>query len=140
MVSHRCSVFVDEGVLDLNYIPDKLPHREEELRLLNTLFDFIVKAPYEMSQRAVIIGGVGTGKTALAQRFGRNMVDAAQRRRFDIKYIHVNCRELRGSLFMVLRRVVKVLKPEFPERGYAASELLDKRWVILSYQSSRATP
>ena len=125
------TVFIDEGVLDINYIPGKLLHREEELRLLETLYDSIVSAPYEMSIRSIIVGGVGTGKTALAQTFGKTIQEKAARRRINVRYLHVNCRELRGKFFMVLQRVVKILKPQFPERGYAANELLSIIMQIL---------
>lgn len=125
-------LIIDEGVLDINYIPSKLLHREGELRSLRTSYDFILSAPYEMSQRAIIVGGVGSGKTALARVFGRWLRDEAKRKRLRVEYIHVNCRELRGSLFMVLRRVVKTLRPEFPERGYAPNELMETLMQLLS--------
>jgi len=124
-------LFSDEGVLDINYVPQGLVHREEEQRLLRLFFDFMLTAPYEMSQRAIIVGGVGSGKTALAQVFGRWLRDEAKKRRVKASYVHVNCRELRGSLFMVLRRVVKALRPDFPERGYAANELMEILMQIL---------
>ncbi len=136
-VSRKRSVFVDEGILDLNYIPDQLLHRGEELHLLRALFDFIITAPYEMSQRAIIVGGVGSGKTVLAQSFGRELTRDAERRRVKVRYIHVNCRELRGSLFMVLRRVVKALRPEFPDRGYAANELLEILMQLLDEEDTQ---
>ena len=121
---HR-SVFKDKAILDIHFIPDILVHREKELRLLNAFYDHMITAPFEMSQRAIIIGGIGSGKTVLAQYFGRILRDKTTKRRIKTEYIHVNCRELRGSLFMVLSRVVKRLRPDFPERGYAATELLD---------------
>ncbi|MBA7604097.1 AAA family ATPase [Candidatus Bathyarchaeota archaeon] len=125
------SVFVDDTVLDINHIPPKLLHREPELRFLNNIFRFIIDTPYEMSQRAVIIGGVGSGKTALAQRFGRDLEEEAKRRRVKAKYIHVNCREVRGSLFMALNRAVRRLRPNFPDRGFSADELLATLMRIL---------
>jgi cell division control protein 6 len=121
---HR-SVFKDKAILDIHFIPDILVHRDKELRLLNAFFDHMITAPFEMSQRAIIIGGVGCGKTVLAQYFGRMLREKTAKRHVNSKYIHVNCREVRGSLFMVLSRVVKSLRPEFPERGYAAIELLN---------------
>jgi cell division control protein 6 len=102
-MSHSRSVFIDKAVLDFNYIPKRLLHRDDEAKFLSGLFRFIVDTPYEMSQRVLIIGGVGSGKTALAQRFGLDLLTEAKRRRVRAEYIHVNCRENRGSLFMVLQ-------------------------------------
>ena len=130
-MSHPRSVFADEGVLDINYVPPSLPHRGEELRFLKSLFRFVIEAPYEMSQRAVIVGGVGSGKTVLAQRFGLDLKREAERRRVRADYIHVNCRENRGSLFMILHQAVRKLRPQFPDRGYSANELLDTLIRIL---------
>ncbi len=130
-------IFVDEGVLDINYVPPRLLHRDEELRLMRLLFDYMLTAPYEMSQRAIIVGGVGSGKTALAQIFGRWLRDEAKKRRVKAIFIHVNCRELRGSLFMVLRRVVKTLKPDFPDRGYAANELMETLMQLLDEENTQ---
>ncbi|MGD2201661.1 MAG: ORC1-type DNA replication protein [Candidatus Bathyarchaeota archaeon] len=131
------SVFVDEAVLDFNFVPPKLLHRDEELRFLTSLFRFVIEAPYEMSQRALIVGGVGSGKTVLAQRFGVNLMDEAKRRRVKAEYIHVNCRENRGSLFMTLQRAVRKLRPNFPDRGYSSNELLDTLMNILDEEETQ---
>lgn len=124
-------IFVDETVLDLNYLPRTLLHREGEMRLLRSLFSYLLTAPREMSQRIVILGGVGVGKTALAQRFGLDLVEEAERRRLRVGYLYVNCREVRGSLFLALRRVVRAFKPEFPERGYSVDDLLEALMILL---------
>ncbi|MFB0558134.1 MAG: Cdc6/Cdc18 family protein [Candidatus Bathyarchaeia archaeon] len=136
-MSRPRSVFVDEGVLDINYVPIRLLHREAELRFLTELFRFVTDTPYEMSQRAIMVGGVGTGKTALAQRFGLNLMEEAKRRRIKAKYIHVNCREKRGSLFMTLNQAVRELRPNFPDRGYSANELLDTLMRILDEEDQQ---
>ena len=49
------SVFVDEGILDLNYVPPSLIHREDELRLLTGLFRFVLAAPYEEATRLCLV-------------------------------------------------------------------------------------
>jgi cell division control protein 6 len=118
------SVFRDETKLDINYVPHRLPHRDKELRLLTEFSSFMLQFPGKMAQRVLIVGDVGTGKTALSQRFGVDIIREANERGINLRYVHVNCREYRGSLFLILQHVVSVFHPNFPKRGYSAEELL----------------
>ena len=120
----RPTVFKDETPLSLEFIPRNLPHRDDQMRFLTQLFRFSLDSPFSTSQRVLITGDVGTGKTVLAQRFGTDLVKAAKGRKVNLQYVHVNCREAKGSLFMILKRVLTQFEPEFPKRGFAPEELL----------------
>jgi cell division control protein 6 len=135
-VSARRSVFKDETKLDINYVPPKLPHREAELRLLMEFFSFALQSPGKMAQRVLITGDVGTGKTALSQRFGANIMSEANKHGISLRYIHVNCRECHGSLFLILQHTVSIFHPNFPKRGYSAEEILNSFTQILDEQDS----
>jgi cell division control protein 6 len=121
--SHQ-SVFKDEAKLDINYVPSRLPHREKEHRLLMEFFDFLLRFPEKMTQRVIITGDVGTGKTAIAQRFGADITLEANKLGVNLRYVHVNCREYRGKLFLILQHALAVFRPSFPKRGYSAEEVL----------------
>jgi cell division control protein 6 len=123
-VKFRQSVFKDEAKLDINFIPSRLPHREKEHRLLMEFFDFLLRFPERMSQRVIITGDVGTGKTALAQRFGTDITLEANKAGVKLRYVHVNCREYRGKLLLILQHAIAVFHPTFPKRGYSAEEVL----------------
>jgi cell division control protein 6 len=135
-VSQYRSVFKDETKLDINYVPYNLPHRQTELRLLTEFFGFILQSPEKMAQRVVITGDVGTGKTALSHRFGANVTREASKRGIKFRYIHVNCREYRGSLFLILQHAVSIFHPNFPKRGYSAEELLGTLMQILDEENA----
>jgi len=124
VVPHQ-SVFKDEAKLDINYVPRRLPHRENEHRLLMEFFNFLLQFPERMTQRVIITGDVGTGKTALAQRFGTDLTLEANKRGIKFRYVHVNCREYRGKLFLILQHALSVFRPNFPKRGYSAEEALE---------------
>ncbi len=136
MMSQYKSVFKDETKLDINYVPYKLPHRDRELRLLTEFFSFILHAPGKMAQRIVIAGDVGSGKTVLSQRFGMNATREAEKRGINLHYVHVNCREYHGSLFLILYHAVSVFHPSFPKRGYSAEELLQILLQVLDEQDA----
>jgi cell division control protein 6 len=117
-------VFKDESKLDINFVPSRLPHREREHRLLMEFFDFLLRFPERMAQRVIITGQVGTGKTVLAQRFGADITSEANKKGMRLRYVHVNCREYRGSLLLILQQAVAVFRPNFPKRGFSAEEIL----------------
>ena len=134
----RRSVFKDESKLDINFIPRRLPHREKEHRLLMEFFGFLLRYPDRMAQRIIITGEVGTGKTALAQRFGADITSEGGKLRLNIRYIHVNCREYRGSLLLILQHAVAVFRPTFPKRGFSAEEILSTLAQCLDEENAYA--
>ena len=123
-MSFSHSVFKDESKLDLNFVPGNLPHREKEHRLLMEFFSFLLRIPDKMAQRVIVTGEIGTGKTALCQKFGSDITLEAHKRNINLHYVHVNCREYRGKLLLVLQHALTVLKSKFPLRGYASEEVL----------------
>ncbi len=135
-MSSRRSVFKDEAKLDINYIPQTLPHREKERRLLMEFFSFLTRCPDRMSQRVIITGDVGTGKTVLAQNFGASVTSEANKRAIKFRYVHVNCREYRGSLQPILHKAVTIFRPKYPPRGYSADEVLSTLMQILDEENS----
>lgn len=130
------SVFRDETKLDINYVPHDLPHREKELHLLMNFFSFILRFPGKMTQRIIRTGGVGTGKTVLSKRFGADITREANKKGINLRYVHVKCREYRGSLFLIIQHTVKIFHPNFPRRGYSAEELRDILLQILDEENA----
>ncbi len=118
------SIFKSEEPLSLEFIPAKLPHRENQLKFLAELFRSVIDRPGTTSPKVLITGDIGTGKTVLVTRFGTDMARTAKTLKLNIRYIHINCREYRGSLFMILKRVLQTFNPSFPQRGFSSEELL----------------
>jgi cell division control protein 6 len=71
-----------------------------------------------------VTGDVGTGKTALCQRFGADITVEAHKRGVSLRYVHVNCREYKGKLSLIIQHAVGILRPTFPKRGFSSEEIL----------------
>ncbi|MFX1598264.1 MAG: ORC1-type DNA replication protein, partial [Promethearchaeota archaeon] len=103
--------------------PDRLPHREKELKKLIQFFKAVIEQPGTVSQKVIIAGNVGSGKTAMSKLFGHWMERVAQHRGINLKYVHVNCRRKKTS-FLTLVNIVRAINPHIPQRGFSSGELL----------------
>jgi cell division control protein 6 len=126
----RRSVFKSEQFLSIDYVPENLPHRQAELRILAQNFKTLISSPGRTSQRFIIEGPVGTGKTAATKRFAEQIVQAADRRDIRLHKIHINCR-VNKTAYLVFLRALREFKPEFPRRGHSPEELLQMLVEVL---------
>jgi len=119
----RTSLFKDETKLSIDYTPSELPHRDEIIRKLAHLFKALIETPGGASKKVIITGTTGTGKTAVAKRFGVMIQEVAEENNINLHYTHVNCRQYRTA-FAILNRIIQSFNPKFPKRGFNVSELL----------------
>ncbi|MEM1713897.1 MAG: ORC1-type DNA replication protein [Desulfurococcaceae archaeon] len=126
---NKPSIFKSRESLMPEHLPDKLPHRESELRELVSYFKHLVHDPGSISQRVLIIGGVGTGKTALSKLFGRIFTRMAREKGYNVSYVHVNCHRNR-TLYNIIYDIARQLTISLPPRGLSAKEMFD---ALLSY-------
>ncbi len=116
------SIFKGKESLAPEFLPDKLPHREEQLRELVASFKHLVISPGSFSQKVLIVGSVGTGKTATARIFGRDFTRLARQQHINLKYVHVNCHRNR-VLYNVILEIARQLEVPLPQRGLSAQEM-----------------
>lgn len=114
------TVFKDKSKLSFDFVPDTLVHRERHLKALFDLFNPVLTS--NVSGRALLVGGVGTGKTALSKRFSIDFRKHAEGKKF-VEFALVNCR-LTPTNNGVLLKILQRFDPNFPDRGFSISEML----------------
>ncbi|MFX1509846.1 MAG: ORC1-type DNA replication protein [Promethearchaeota archaeon] len=129
----RPSVFIDEAKLSVDYVPNNLPHREDHLRKLTQLFRGVIETPGRVSQKVLIVGDTGSGKTSVTKLFGKLLVEIAQSHGFNLVYVHVNARRERTE-YMILNKILSAFQAGIPLRGLSTQELLS---IILEYIESK---
>ena len=116
-------IFKDREVLRHDYVPDKLPHREEQIYCLGEIV-----APVLRSSRCsniFIYGKTGTGKTAATKYVLNKLFLKARELGAPVDVCYVNCR-LAGTEYRVLSSLCDALGVKVPFTGLAVGEVFDR--------------
>jgi archaeal cell division control protein 6 len=122
MASQR-TVFRDEAVLFPEYVPHSIPHRMDQIRVLEFYFQSVVEKSSQASQNVLLYGPNGAGKTMLAKKLGETLQKKAMLYGNLVKLVHVNCR-IDRTLQAILVKALSSLGYAYPSRGYSFEELL----------------
>ncbi len=116
-------LFKDREVLRHDYIPEKLPHREEQIRVLGQAVAPILKE--SRCSNIFIYGKTGTGKTAVTKYVLSHLESKAKEYGAAVKFCYVNCR-MTGSEYRVFATLSQSLGLSIPFTGLSAGEVFDR--------------
>lgn len=114
-------VLKDPAKLSFDYVPERLVHREGQMERLRMIFRPVLESG--VSQTALLMGDVGTGKTATSKRFCLDLIREGNERGRPMDFVVVNCRQ-RNTAASVLLRLVTHFDERFPDRGFSTMEML----------------
>lgn len=120
-------IFKDREKLRPDYVPESLPHREEEINRLAKILAPAVKGA--RPSNVFIYGLPGTGKTAVTKYVLRKIHTFARERSCDmnLKLAYINCRNENTS-YRVLFSLCNYLNEKVPFTGLSTAELF-RRFV-----------
>ncbi len=116
-------VFKDREVLRHDYIPDKLPHREEQICCLGEIVAPVLKG--SRCSNVFVYGKTGTGKTAVIKYVLNKVADKARELGAPVKVCYVNCR-LAGTEYRVYANLCGAIGVKVPFTGLALGEVFDR--------------
>jgi cell division control protein 6 len=116
-------IFKDREVLRHDYLPDKLPHRDEQIRQIGETMAPVLKGT--RGSNVFIYGKTGTGKTAVTKYVLSHLEVKAKEFNAPIKFCYVNCR-LVGSEYRIFASLCQSIGISVPFTGLSVGELFDR--------------
>jgi cell division control protein 6 len=116
-------LFKDREVLRHDYLPERLPHREEQIRLLGQAVAPVLKE--SRCSNIFIYGKTGTGKTAVTKYVLSHLESKAKEYGAPVKFCYVNCR-MTGSEYRVFASLSQSLGLSIPFTGLSVGEVFDR--------------
>jgi len=116
-------IFDNRDVLRYDYLPEKLPHREEQIKLLGQTVAPVLKRA--RCSNIFLYGKTGTGKTAVTKYVLNHLETKAKELNAPVKVCYVNCR-LIGTEYRVFARLCGSLGVSVPFTGLSVAEVFGR--------------
>ncbi len=115
-------IFRSKDVLQLSYIPENLPHREQQLKQLAGMLAPALRS--EVPSNILIYGKPGTGKTATVRFVGSQLEKVAGEKGIPVRFIYVNAglRKLTDTEYRLYAYLSNLLGRPFPHTGLPTSQ------------------
>jgi cell division control protein 6 len=120
---NSAKLFKDREVLRHDYLPEKLPHREEQIRLLGETVAPVLRDA--RCSNVFIYGKTGTGKTAVAKHVLSHLEAKAKEFGARVRFCYVNCR-MTGSEYRIFANLGQCIGITVPFTGLSVGEVFDR--------------
>ncbi len=106
-----------------DYIPDELPHRDEQISKISSILAPLLRG--EKPNNIFIYGLTGTGKTAVVKYVLLKFKEYATKIGRDFNYSYVNCR-YDDTTYRVLAKLAEGIGVKIPFTGLSTSEVFNR--------------
>ena len=115
------SVFKCKKYLDHRFLPDKLPHREDQIKSVAKYWveSLIGVTPPDVT----IYGKTGTGKTAVAKFARKQLEQISKEKDVNVRVEYIRCTDYTTE-YQVIARLCQQMGQDVPYRGWTKAEVI----------------
>ncbi len=121
------SVFKNKAILQSNYAPSEIPHREEQIRQIASILAPVLRG--EKTSNLFLYGKTGTGKT-LAMKFVQEELYKRVKKDADFKlkieYLNCKMKKVSDTEYRILAELIKKMGGEVPLTGLPTQAIYNK--------------
>ncbi len=123
----RNTIFKDKSFLQINYQPEEIPHREEQIRQIASIMAPVLRG--ERSSNLFLYGKTGTGKTLSILFVKDELIKrSAKNSDFKLRIEYLNCklRKISDTEYRILAELIKKLGGDVPDTGLPTEAVYSK--------------
>jgi cell division control protein 6 len=137
---HDNSIFLNRSMLQSNFIPSKIPYREEQAQALAKILAPAVQG--EKPSNVMVYGPPGTGKTLVAKVVMKELQEVAKTTGVPLQTVYVNARlrRMADTEYRLVAQLARLFGCEVPFTGLPLNEVysiffnaIDKPGVIIIF-------
>ena len=114
----------DRDILRPSYVPEKLPHRQNEINMLASILSPALRG--DRPSNVLIFGKTGTGKTAVIKHLEKELKQMLDQTRAKVDYVYVNCQLVDtpyGVLYNIGSRFITEWNEQIPWTGWSTEKV-----------------
>jgi cell division control protein 6 len=120
-------VFKDKSLLQTNYRPEEIPHREEQIKQIASILAPVLQG--EKTSNLFLYGKTGTGKTLSIQYVKDELMKRVKKENgFKLKIEYLNCKlkKVSDTEYRILAELIKKMGGEVPNTGLPTETVYNK--------------
>ena len=118
----RNGIFKDKKPLDHRFLPDRLVHRDEQIRQIAKYWVDVLDGV--TPSNVTLYGKTGTGKTAASKFAREQLIEAANNENAFVKVIYIRCTDYTTE-YQVIAELCNKLGRDVPNRGWTKGEVVN---------------
>ena len=117
----------DRGILQTTYVPEQLLHRDSQIK---DIVDIVAPSlNKDQPSNILIIGKTGTGKTAVVNYVGKELMKADAMGKNNCRYIYVNCEVIDtpySILYNISNQIITDPNNKIPFTGWSLDKIFNE--------------
>ena len=116
------TIFRDKRPLDHRWLPEKLVHRDEQIRQIAKYWVDVLSGV--TPSNVTLYGKTGTGKTAASKFAREQLIDIARKKNVFVKVEYIRCTDYTTE-YQVIAELCNRLGRDVPNRGWTKGEVVN---------------
>ncbi len=123
-------LFVDKNVLQSNYTPETIPHREDQVKQVASILAPSLRL--EKPSNLFVYGKTGTGKTLSIKYVTNQITEISKKKKIKLTAFYLNCKlkRIADTEYRLIAELARDMGKEIPPTGLPTDEVY-KRFVDL---------